>query len=197
MSPSLWLLGYRMTNIPLTLAICAVLGQIIGSAIAAEECEDVSSYYAGDVDSFTSTSGNALREVLRQRISSPYTLIPYSSSAFDARDALEILDKTSTCCVTELYTRAESPISSADWNREHIWPKSLGLGTTGPDYSDIINLRAADMNVNSARQNLVYGNCPGCGVGHAEAPLTKKNRCGSVAWVGVRGVCCVLGCDSC
>jgi hypothetical protein len=163
--------------VAVSLAVSVLAADFVGQVGAAEACEDVSSYYADIANRFTSSSGTALRDILRTRISAPYNTIPYSSSSsFDARDALEVLDKTSSCCVTELYTRADSPISSADWNREHVWPKSLGLGTSGSDYSDIMNLRAADMNVNSARQNLVFGDCPGCDVGHPEAPLTKKDR---------------------
>ena len=45
------------------------------------------------------------------------------------------------------------------WNREHLVPRSYGLGESGPDFSDLHNLRAEDANVNSARNNLYYDNC--------------------------------------
>ena len=39
------------------------------------------------------------------------------------------------------------------------WPKSLGVGDGGPDYSDIHHMRPADCNVNSARGNLLFASC--------------------------------------
>ena len=45
------------------------------------------------------------------------------------------------------------------WNREHVWPKSYGIGTSGDDYTDVHNLRACDWSVNSARGNLFFGEC--------------------------------------
>jgi endonuclease I len=39
------------------------------------------------------------------------------------------------------------------WNREHLWPKSYGVGYTGPDFSDLHHLRPADWGVNAARGN--------------------------------------------
>lgn len=41
----------------------------------------------------------------------------------------------------------------------HRWPKSLGVGDSGPDYSDIHHMRPEDCNVNSARGNLLFANC--------------------------------------
>jgi endonuclease I len=48
---------------------------------------------------------------------------------------------------------------STGWNREHVWPKSYGVGYTGPDTSDLFALRAADWSVNSARNNRYYDDC--------------------------------------
>ena len=45
------------------------------------------------------------------------------------------------------------------WNREHLWPRSYGLGNGGMDHDDLHMLRAADWNVNSARGNLYFGEC--------------------------------------
>lgn len=50
-----------------------------------------------------------------------------------------------------------------EWNREHIFPKSLGspdLGTVGPG-SDPHNLRAADVQTNASRSNRKYANGSG------------------------------------
>ena len=68
---------------------------------------------------------------------------------------------------------ADMPRDMAGWNREHSWPKSYGVGYSGPDYSDLHHLYAADWNVNSARNNLYFDDCPisaGCSSpAHAEA----------------------------
>lgn len=48
--------------------------------------------------------------------------------------------------------------SSGQWNREHVFPKSLGspdLGTSGPG-SDPHNLRASDVDFNGARGNRMF-----------------------------------------
>lgn len=36
---------------------------------------------------------------------------------------------------------------SIGWNREHVWPKSYGVGYSGPDFSDLHHLFPADWNV--------------------------------------------------
>ncbi len=43
------------------------------------------------------------------------------------------------------------------WNREHRWPSSWGLGTSGPDYSDMHQLAPCNPSINSARGNLPFG----------------------------------------
>ena len=52
---------------------------------------------------------------------------------------------------------------SDNWNREHIWPKSFGIGTSQSksniDYADIHNLTPAKAGVNSARGNKPYDFC--------------------------------------
>ena len=46
-----------------------------------------------------------------------------------------------------------------EWNREHTWPNSKGLG--GADEDDIMMVRPTAMNENSARGNLAYGKSAG------------------------------------
>lgn len=53
--------------------------------------------------------------------------------------------------------------STGQWNREHVFPKSLGspdLGTSGPG-SDPHNLRASDVQMNGDRGNKMYANGSG------------------------------------
>src|SRR5262245_26092510 len=43
------------------------------------------------------------------------------------------------------------------WNREHTWPRSRGVGSSGPDDSDLFALRPAFTDNNGDRGNLNYG----------------------------------------
>ncbi len=43
------------------------------------------------------------------------------------------------------------------WNREHRWPSSWGLGSGGPDYSDMHQLTPCNPSINSARGNMPFG----------------------------------------
>ena len=42
------------------------------------------------------------------------------------------------------------------WNKEHCWPESRGLGSTGPDQVDVHNLYAEHMGANALRGNLYF-----------------------------------------
>ena len=48
--------------------------------------------------------------------------------------------------------------SGVTWNREHVWPDSRGIGQpdSGPDFSDLHHLRAANPSVNSSRSNSYF-----------------------------------------
>lgn len=47
--------------------------------------------------------------------------------------------------------------NGTSWNREHVWPQSLGTFTTSNAGSDLHHLRPADSKVNNTRGNLPYG----------------------------------------
>jgi endonuclease I len=59
-----------------------------------------------------------------------------------------------------LYSNATLPKTSNNiaggWNREHVWPRSDGVGDEGPDYSDVHHLFPSKDSVNSLRSNLPY-----------------------------------------
>lgn len=99
-----------------------------------------------------------LRETHRQVL--PYT----SSSREDVWDALIDLDSNEDKEMIHLiYRDVDVPSSeygtTESWNREHLWPKSRGVGTSGPDYTDVHALRPSDWNANAARNNLFFGDC--------------------------------------
>lgn len=50
--------------------------------------------------------------------------------------------------------------SGQGWNREHVWPKSLGgFGESGAG-ADLHHIRPAEQLINSTRNNCIYGNVP-------------------------------------
>ena len=142
-------------------------------------CTDPTAYYAGA----TLASGGAALKAALHNIISPHNVVSYD----DCWDALRDLDRSPMdgSRVRLIYSDhthagiAQQGISTG-WNREHAWPKSYGVGYSGPDFSDLHHLFAADWNVNSARNNLYFDDCPtnaGCtSPAHAEAaPTTAKD----------------------
>jgi len=110
---------------------------------------------AGYYDSAVGETGNELKSALHEIINNHH-VIPYSSSSFDTQDAMEVIDQdpNNSSNVILIYSRRSEPkINWPDWNREHLWPNSYGIDSSGPAYSDLHNLRPADMNVNSSRGN--------------------------------------------
>ena len=61
-------------------------------------------------------------------------------------DAIKVLDEDPTNAenVILIYSQRSAPKNtsglSTGWNREHVWPKSYGVGYTGPDFSDLHHL---------------------------------------------------------
>lgn len=47
--------------------------------------------------------------------------------------------------------------SGASWNREHTWPRSRGVNSSGADNSDLHQLRPSTPGVNGSRSNLNFG----------------------------------------
>jgi endonuclease I len=58
------------------------------------------------------------------------------------------------------------------WNREHTWPQSRGVGSSGPDTSDLFLLRPALSADNGARGNANYGGA----FGHAPGLVTDNGN---------------------
>lgn len=79
-----------------------------------------------------------------------------------ARQALAILDADpdNPQNVILMYSGASvdgSWDSGVTWNREHMWPRSLGVGNNGADYSDLHALRPCNPSINSSRGNEPFG----------------------------------------
>lgn len=108
-------------------------------------------------------TGAALRDALQDIVARSHRPLSYTAT----RAALEYCDEdpANAARVLLLYTRRSEaktnfvrspPQNDGEWNREHLWPNSAGLNSSGADYADLINLRAADATVNNARGNLPF-----------------------------------------
>ena len=64
--------------------------------------------------------------------------------------------------ISLIYTSYAANMSQWNgWNREHVWPKSLGGNSTTGGGADLHQIRPADQVVNSTRSNNKYGNANG------------------------------------
>lgn len=134
---------------------------------------------SGYYDEAEGKLGEELRLALAEIIGG-HTRVSYSWPPFYVLDQ----DPDNTNNVLLVYSGFSKPHDSHHlvWNREHLWPRSRGLGTTGTVAgSDLFNLAPADPGVNSGRGNLAYGYpdpahpnyvAPGY---YAEAPLVSRD----------------------
>lgn len=131
---------------------------------------ELSEYYK-DVD-FTLT-GSSLKDVLATEIiDSHTTFLDYTPGIWNVLKQSD-LDPTDNTKVVLIYgyddtdgnyvtdrTRSKDANggNTGDWNREHVFPKSLGtpdLGTSGPG-ADAHHLRPSDVSFNSQRGNKLF-----------------------------------------
>ena len=130
-------------------------------------------------DSANGLTGDPLKAALHELIDD-HTIIPYSSSSTDTRDALVEMyeDPQNTNNIILVYSGISIPkANTSQWNREHLWPQSYGVDSE-PGRSDLFNLQPSDIDVNSARGNRIYDDVQN-GVFHAEAPESQFD---SFAW---------------
>lgn len=125
------------------------------------DCENLGDYY-GSIDvNDRSSLHDLIKETHRNVL--PYT----SSSRVDVWEALididGVVDNDSEEQVSLIYSQKDVksyPRGTSDtWNREHVWPKSRGVGYDGADFTDLHHLRPADANVNSSRGKKFFGPC--------------------------------------
>ena len=134
------------------LTLFALVGLAAPSA-RADQYDPPVGYY----DTATATSAAPLKQELHD-IVAVYIFRTYDQ----ARQALAILDADPTNAnnVRLIYNgQSVSKVWDAGvtWNREHTWPRSLGVGTSGPDNSDFQMLRPCNSSVNSSRGNKPFG----------------------------------------
>lgn len=114
---------------------------------------------AGYYNAATGLTGAALKTALHGIIDQ-HTALNYSPTS----DALKTIDQApgDATRVMLIYARrldlktAFGGAPPATWNREHLWPNSLGIDDVVPSYSDLFNLRPSDIDVNQTRANLAF-----------------------------------------
>ena len=111
-------------------------------------------------------SDQSLRSALHNIIDD-HTAYSYTSSSTDTWDILKEsdADPNNANNVLLVYTResvngTQEYASGSGWNREHVWAKSRGdFGTATVAGTDVHNLRASNINVNSTRSNYNFDDC--------------------------------------
>ncbi len=120
-------------------------------------------YYA-NVDPSTSTT---LRTTLHDTIDD-HQWYPYTSSATDTWDILDMADEdpNDSAQILSVYLNASYPKAgggNSNYNREHTWPRSVGLGETGTNLNhaatDAHNLRLSNIGYNSDRGSRAFATC--------------------------------------
>ena len=112
-------------------------------------------------DLLSEKSSSELLTTLRRLMTETHS---YNSTYNDCRDLSVKTDSNGTeGYISLIYTsvevtRLQFSGSAGTWNREHIWPKSLGGFDNSGAGSDLHHIRPSDATVNSERDNLKYGN---------------------------------------
>ncbi len=131
-----------------------------------EECGSLSaaaeSYYTDyTYEVLAAQTSSQLLSTLRQLMTGTHD---YRSSYSDCRDMASRTDsegadgKISLLYTSVSVTRADFGGNTGTWNREHVWPKSLGGFDNSGAGSDLHHIRPSDASINSRRGNLKFGN---------------------------------------
>ena len=131
------------------------------------------SYYTGSYtyDTLSGLSSTALQSQLKTLMTQTHK---YTSSYNDCHykaDRTDCQDGDGT--VLLIYTSYAATMSQWNgWNREHVWPQSLGGGNTSGGGADLHHIRPSDAVVNSTRGNKLYGNVDGGTAKYGSTPAS-------------------------
>ena len=119
-------------------------------------------YYNGsyEYDALSKQSPSSIQSALKTLMKSTHKK---TSSYNNCRDMADQTDcENGDGRVSLIYTQYSATMSQYNgWNREHIWPQSLGGGNTSGGGADLHHIRPSDASVNSSRGNKKYGNVSG------------------------------------
>jgi len=121
-------------------------------------------YYNGsyEYDVLSQKSASEIQSALASLMKNTHT---YTSSYNDCHYKANRTDceneEGSSNTLSLIYTSYTATMSQWNgWNREHVWPKSLGGNTTTGGGADLHHIRPSDASVNSSRGNKKFGNAP-------------------------------------
>ena len=119
-------------------------------------------YYTGsnEYDVLSEKSTTEIFSALRNLMRSTHS---YTSSYSDCHYKANRTDcENGDGKVSLIYTNYSATMSQWNgWNREHVWPQSLGGGNTSGGGADLHHIRPSDAVVNSTRGNKKYGEADG------------------------------------
>lgn len=130
-------------------------------------------YYSGsyEYDVLSEKSANEIKSALATLMKSTHS---YISSYNDCHYKVDRTDcENEDGRVSLIYTNYSATMSQWNgWNREHVWPQSLGGGNTSGGGADLHHIRPSDAVVNSTRGNKKYGNTNGGTAKYGSNPAT-------------------------
>ena len=131
------------------------------------------SYY-GDNYSYEKLSEMSANDIKTQLANLMKNTHSYTSSYNDCHYKADRTDcENEDKSVSLIYTSYSATMSQWNgWNREHVWPQSLGGGNTSGGGADLHHVRPSDASVNSSRGNKKYGNAPGGTAKYGANPAT-------------------------
>ncbi len=144
-------------------ASAACVLAVAGSALAGPY-DPPAGYYAPATGT-GATLKSQLHEIISVDWHDPFSFTHNIQTYGNAVKALPILHRTDIHDIDDetqlLLYNAEIDTqvwnNGAGWNREHTWPRSRGISTTGADNSDLHMLRPCDSAVNGSRSNIPFG----------------------------------------
>ena len=117
-------------------------------------------YYTGSYtyDTLSTKTASTVKSSLKTLMTNTHTTL---TTYTNLKTYTKYSDATagSSSKMTLFYTSnsVSSTWDSTVWNREHVWPQSLGTFTTSNCGADLHHLRPADPRINSTRNNLPSG----------------------------------------
>ncbi len=141
----------------------------------AQTYDPPATYYDYAAGTIGSTLKQRLKAIIDETddstISNSVEVISTPMSYDAARSSLQVTDADTAHAghIITVYDRTSLNVSGFNtsgipgwdggttWNREHTWPRSRGIDSSGPDDSDLFNLRPALTSNNGDRGNLNYG----------------------------------------
>ncbi len=130
---------------------------LVAGAVHADGYDPPPGYYDGATSTIPATLSAQLHEIIDGHIERSYD---------DARVALQFLDASATDPTKMVLIYNGQAVekqwdAGVTWNREHTWPRSRGVDTSGPDNSDLHMLRPCNSSVNGSRGNKPFGSTSG------------------------------------